>query len=133
MRFLIITPLFLFLLFPSVSFGESFETFFEKFVKQSEFRSSRIEYPLTAKIGHSDDLGIETLHWTPEQVAKEFTPPLSREELKIKGYNQRIRWSTKEKLYVFQFLDEADSYLLMYHFHVVHGKWFLYLYEDASL
>jgi hypothetical protein len=111
---------------------EPFENFLLRFVVEKQFRMDRVRYPLIAKLGNSCEEDWRVEKWSKATTQKRGVTPLSASELAAENLKQRITKLSPRKIEVFQFRDEADSYLLTYRFELVGARWYLTYFEDLS-
>jgi hypothetical protein len=110
---------------------EDFTVFLKKFIANQRFRAQRVVTPLPADL-RSDcaDSGVEK--WGPAEIRKNLVVPLSRRELEAEYLTQDITEVSGTEISLFQFREEADSYLITYTFRLRNGRWYLVAYQDAS-
>ena len=111
---------------------EPFEVFFSRFCVDATFRSERTAVPLEECPGNEADGGPVRESWSAERIGKGFIPPLSDRELDARGLAQGLNDCGSECQEVFQYREEADSYLLSYQFKRQSGFWYLVEYRDES-
>ena len=113
--------------------GESFEQFLSQFASDAAFRVSRTSDPLPVQIG--SELVSEVLKekWPASRVAAKTAPLLSKQGLSAQGLQQRITKLGAREIEVFQYREEADSYMITYRFELRNGKWYLAAYLDESM
>ena len=119
---------------PSIaSSKEPFKEFLARFASEPEFRSQRIADPLSIRIGNEalSEVASEKL---PAARAVALTAPLLSETVLVeRGLRQRISRVSGSTMEVFQYRDEADSYLVTFRFELRGGKWFLTSFCDDSM
>lgn len=115
-----------------VESSAKFDTFLKRFVADRHFRSERTMYPLRARLGNECEENWKTEKWPRARVMKEDVRPLSAAELAAQDLSQEVRNISASRIEVFQFKDEADSYLLTYRFERRNGCWFLTWFQDES-
>lgn len=111
---------------------EDFVTFFRRFCSDAQFRMSRVQFPLTVRLGSfcEEDLTVEK--WSRRRFAAEFTVPVTLEEREKQFLSQQITQPSSGEVEVFQYHEEADDYLLRYYFRLRNGRWFLVKLSDRS-
>ncbi len=112
--------------------AEDFTVFLKKFIRDVQFRSDRVITSLPADL--TSDCDDEPRHeiWNRAAVKKNLIVPLSRNELEAQYLSQQITKVSRNEISVFQFREEADSYLITYTFRRRSGHWYLVGYRDAS-
>ena len=118
---------------PSRVVIEPFQPFLTRFISDTPFRAQRIASPLPVRFGTEADTGVHNERWSPERVVKDLQVPLSKEALAKEGLSQEVRKVTPQVTEVFQFREEADSYLFTYRFTLRRGKWYLTRVVDESM
>jgi hypothetical protein len=113
---------------------EDFTVFLRHFVQDSRFRAKRITVPLSVDLSSSceEEPNRSKEKWNRAAIAKKFIVPLDHATLAAEGLEQRITELASIEVSLFQFRDEADSYLITYTFRRRDGRWYLIAYEDAS-
>jgi uncharacterized protein DUF4348 len=112
--------------------NEDFASFFRRFVSERTFRISRVPLPLEVTMGNVCGETKDDSKWSRREYMKEFTPPLSSEQLTSRGLSESVTQVSLTEVAVFQYRDEADSYLLTYTFRRIRGHWVLTHFEDMS-
>jgi hypothetical protein len=110
----------------------SFEEFFQRFVAEQPFPLDRTTYPLPVRIGDPRVVEVRSETWTRKQVQSDLPSPLTLGQLKARGLEQRVKRHSSTKVDVMQFRPEADSYILIYTFQRLKGRWYLTRFQDAS-
>ena len=111
---------------------EDFITFLHRFRSDRAFRVTRVEFPLKVRLGSSCEEDVKTFSWNPHTFTLKFTLPRTLDDLAAEGLSEQITQPSSFEVQVFQFRDEADSYLLKYLFRLRRGRWFLKRFEDTS-
>ena len=112
--------------------ADTFDAFLKRFVADNRFRLQRTTYPLAAHLGNACEEDWKTEKWPRSRVEKENLKPLSVAELAANGLSQEIKKISATRIEVFQFRDEADSYLVTYRFELKKGSWVLAWFEEGS-
>jgi hypothetical protein len=110
----------------------SFEDFLRRFVAEQPFRLDRTTYPLPVRIGNPRVVEVRSEKWTRKQVQGDLPSPLTPGQLKVRGSEQRLKRHSSTKVDVIQFRPEADSYILIYTFQRLKGRWYLTRFENTS-
>ena len=110
----------------------SFEEFLQRFVAEQPFRVDRTTYPLPVRIGDPRVVEVRSEKWTRKQVQSDLPSPLAPGQLKDRGLEQRVKRHSSTKVDVIQFRPGADSYILIYTFQRLRGRWSLTRFEDVS-
>ncbi len=109
-----------------------FEEFFLRFVAEKPFRLDRVSYPLTVRIGDARVGEVRSESWARKQVQSDMPVPLTAEELKTKGLEQRIKRQSGTRVDVMQFRLEGERYMVTYTFQRLKGRWFLTRFDNAT-
>ena len=111
----------------------SFNGFLERFLSDEQFRMNRIRLPLIAHLGNKAVVKVSVERWSRKQIKDNLPLLLSKQELAKQGLKQSLHKRSNSRIEIFQYMPEADSYLLTYRFEKMRGNWFLTFFEDASL
>ncbi len=111
---------------------EDFIAFLHRFRNDSQFRLSRVRFPLDARFGSMCEDDVKEVRWSRRTFAKNFALPLTLKELERHYLSEQITELSPDEIEIFQFRDEADSYLVTYRFRRSHGRWHLVQFKDES-
>jgi hypothetical protein len=112
--------------------AEDFTVFLRHFRTDEHFRVSRVAFPLRVRFGSSCEDDVKSLKWSRPHFTKFFQPPLSLQQIESESLSEQITEVSSMEIRVFQFRDDADSYLMKYTFRRQHGRWFLVGFEDTA-
>src|SRR5438552_16032479 len=98
----------------TTAMDEDFTVFLPHFIHARPFRQSRMVVPLPVIFGSECDQGVKNSKWSARLIAKNFIVPLTREQLAAQGLSQRLTEVSSTEVTLFQYRDEADSYLVTY-------------------
>jgi hypothetical protein len=113
---------------------EQFSVFLHRFENDLAFQRERVLYPLPAKVGDGRAVEQRRERWTRADLeAREGSLILSNEERRKRDLRQRVVAESADRVTVFHYRPEADSYRILYRFRNLSGCWFLARYENVSL
>jgi hypothetical protein len=110
---------------------ELFSPFLRRFVAEKSFRESRTLMPLKVHVGSRCEADVKTEEWNEAELAKWFNPPKSGRELRRDALSRHFEYRRGE-VRMHHFMEEADSYLILYIFQLRNDQWFLVEYHDES-
>jgi len=111
---------------------KSFDEFFQRFIAEQPFRLDRTYNPVRVKIGNPRSGDVRSEKWERRQVKADLPAPMTMDQLKEKGLDQRVKKHSSTKLEVVQYSPGADTTMLVYTFQLSKGHWFLTHFENSS-
>lgn len=129
-----LAPLLILLLFGCSSTGdrEDEHVFLQEFVTSRSFQLSRTQVPLPMSLGSACEGDVSEERWPRAKVESDLILPLDDADLAFRGLSQRLTVESSTAFEVFQYREEADSYLIAYRFELIRGKWRLVRVTDES-